>query len=86
MDAPEITRSIREVVQEQARLGAGAGDLGDESDLYQAGMTSHASVNLMLALEEKFDVEFPERMLRRRVFESIAAIRTAIEELLRERA
>ena len=26
-------------------------------------MTSHASVNLMLALENEFDIEFPDRML-----------------------
>ncbi len=44
-------------------------------------MTSHATVNLMLALETEFDVEFPERMLRRHVFESIASIRAAVEEL-----
>jgi acyl carrier protein len=35
----------------------------------------------MLALEDKFGVEFPERMLRRRTFETIAAIRAAVEEL-----
>jgi hypothetical protein len=29
----------------------------------------------MLALEERFNVEFPERMLRRGAFGSIAAIR-----------
>jgi acyl carrier protein len=44
-------------------------------------MSSHASVNVMLALEGKFDVEFPDRMLRRRVFESVAAIRAALQEL-----
>ena len=53
----------------------------DEDDLYQAGMTSHASVNVMLALEDEFDIEFPERMLRKSTFESVAAIRVAISEL-----
>lgn len=72
---------IRQVVGEHARLAADVSTLADDADLYQAGMTSHASVNLMLALEDRFDVEFPERMLRRRAFESIAAIRAAIEEL-----
>ena len=48
-------------------------------------MTSHASVNVMLALEGEFDVEFPDHMLKRSVFESIAAIRTAIDELTAER-
>ena len=44
-------------------------------------MTSHASVNVMLALEDRFDVEFPDRMLKRSVFESIASIAAALEEL-----
>ena len=44
-------------------------------------MTSHASVNVMLALETEFDIEFPDRMLKRSVFESISAIQTAISEL-----
>jgi acyl carrier protein len=44
-------------------------------------MTSHASVNVMLALEGTFDIEFPDRMLRRNVFESIAAIKAAVQEL-----
>ena len=33
------------------------------ADLYAAGMTSHASVNVMLALEDAFDIEFPDELL-----------------------
>jgi acyl carrier protein len=44
-------------------------------------MTSHASVNVMLALEDHFDIEFPDRMLTRSVFESIAAIESALSTL-----
>ena len=40
--------------------------LAEDADLYAAGLTSHATVNLMIALEDHFGVEFPERMLRRR--------------------
>ena len=60
--------------------------LSDDADLYQAGMTSHASVNVMLALEDAFDVEFPDAMLKRSVFESIAAIDAALTELRAERS
>jgi acyl carrier protein len=49
-------------------------------------MTSHASVNVMLALEDHFDLEFPDRMLKRSVFESIDAIACAIGELRTEAA
>ena len=80
------TEVIRQIVKEHGRLSADVASLADDADLYAAGMTSHASVNLMLALEDKFEVEFPERMLRRRAFESIAAIRSAIEELTKEKA
>jgi acyl carrier protein len=36
----------------------------------------------MLALEEAFDVEFPDRMLTRAVFESVRSITAAVTELL----
>jgi acyl carrier protein len=76
-----MSQEIRAILKEHGRLAVDAATLADDADLYQAGMTSHASVNVMLALEGTFDVEFPDRMLRRGVFESIAAIRAAIEEL-----
>ena len=72
---------IRQILKEHGRLSRDAADLEEGTDLYQAGLTSHASVNVMLALEGKFDIEFPDRMLKRGVFGSIASIREAIEEL-----
>ena len=70
----------------RAVVGAFAGvevdGLGEEADLYRAGMTSHASVQVMLGLEEAFDVEFAEDMLTPETFGSIAAIARAIETLL----
>ena len=77
-----MTDAIRKILQDHGRLSADAMDLAEDADLYQAGMTSHASVNVMLALEGEFDIEFPDSMLRRSVFESIVAIRSAVEELI----
>ena len=74
---------IRSIVREHGRLSVDIDQLDDEASLYKAGLTSHASVNLMLALEDRFGIEFPERMLRRRTFENIAAIRLAVDELTR---
>jgi acyl carrier protein len=72
---------IRTILNEHGKLSVDATTLADDADLYQAGMRSHASVNVMLALEGHFDVEFPDHMLKRSVFESIEAMRGAIEEL-----
>ncbi|MCA9619940.1 MAG: acyl carrier protein [Myxococcales bacterium] len=76
-----MTDAIRRILKDHGRLSVDAMDLAEDADLYQAGMTSHASVNVMLALEGEFDIEFPDSMLRRSVFESIAAIRAAVEDL-----
>ncbi len=72
---------IRTILAEHGHLPVGVDSLRDEDDLYQAGMTSHASVNVMLALEDEFEIEFPETMLRKSTFESVAAIRKALDEL-----
>ena len=77
----ETKVEIRRVLGEHARLPVDVDTIADDADLFAAGMTSHASVNLMLALEDAFDLEFPDRMLTRSVFESISAIDAAIEEL-----
>jgi acyl carrier protein len=73
--------SIRTILKDHARLSCDIGSLSDRSDLFAAGMTSHATVNVILALEIAFEVEFPNQMLSRVVFESVASIRGAIEEL-----
>jgi acyl carrier protein len=76
-----MTDKIRQAIAQHARLPVNVSTLADDADLYQAGMTSHASVNVMLALEDAFDIEFPDRMLKRSVFESVNSIRQALEEL-----
>lgn len=76
-----MDEAIRAILAEHGHLPIDVDKLRDEDDLYQVGMTSHASVNVMLALEDEFEVEFPETMLRKSTFESVAAIRSALGEL-----
>jgi acyl carrier protein len=73
---------VRSVVADHGRLAVDVATLSDDDDLYRAGLTSHASVNLMLALEEEFDVEFPDHLLRRETFESVASICGGLAELV----
>jgi len=72
---------IRAVLRDHGRLKQDVSGLCADDDLYQFGMTSHASVNVMLALEGTFGVEFPDHMLKRSVFCSIASIQRALSEL-----
>jgi acyl carrier protein len=78
----ERTATIRRILAEHGRLSGDAHAIDESADLHQAGMTSHASVNVMLALEGAFDIEFPDAMLTRTVFSSIATIRSAVDTLV----
>ena len=77
---------IRQVLDAHGRLPVAASEIADDANLYAAGMTSHASVNVMLALEEEFDVEFPDAMLTRSAFESVDAIAASLESLVETEA
>ena len=76
-----VDETIRQVLIDHGRLAVPVETLAEDADLFSSGMTSHASVNVMLALEDAFDFEFPEKMLKKSTFESIDAISTAVNEL-----
>ena len=76
-----IDERVRAVLEAHAKLRQPAAGLIDAGDLYAAGMTSHASVNVMLALEDAFDIEFPDEFLHKGTFSSIGSIRDAVAGL-----
>jgi acyl carrier protein len=77
-----ILDDVRNIVASHGKLPVDAGTLAEDADLYAAGLSSFASVQLMLALEEKFDIEFPENLLNRKTFASIGAISRAVSGLV----
>ena len=72
---------IRDILVKYASLPAAA-DLDHNADLFSAGMSSHGSVQLMLALEDTFDIEFPDNLLNRKSFSTIAMIEQVIAQLV----
>jgi acyl carrier protein len=77
----QVTDTIRRLLSQHARLGVDVASLSDTDDLYAAGMTSHASVTVMLSCEDEWDVEFTQQMLKKSTFASVASIRDALAEL-----
>jgi acyl carrier protein len=73
---------IRDILASHGRLSVDVAQLKDDSDLYDAGLTSLITVNLLLAIEDHFDVEFPDELLSRRTFQSIRALAQAVEDLV----
>jgi acyl carrier protein len=77
----DVKDGIRRILEDHARLAVDAGTIGDDVNLYDAGMSSHASVNVMVALEDAFGIEFPDSMLRRSTFATVEAISSAVAQL-----
>jgi acyl carrier protein len=75
------TDVIRQVLAEYGKLAVDVAMLEDDADLYVAGLSSHASVNVILALEETFEVELPDSLLRKSTFGSVESIRAVFESI-----
>jgi acyl carrier protein len=72
---------IRQILDEHGQLPVRAATLDEDRDLYASGLSSFAAVQLMLALEEKFEVEFPDKMLNRKSWSTINMICNCLMEL-----
>jgi acyl carrier protein len=77
---------IRQALDQHGRLSAPAASLDDATDLFAAGLASFSVVQVMLALEAQLGVEFPDRMLNRKSWSSIASISACLTELTQEKA
>jgi acyl carrier protein len=75
------TQAIRAILKAHSRIRVPIEEIADDANLFAAGMTSLASVEVILALEEGFGIEFADHMMHRKTFESINAIATAIDSL-----
>ncbi len=77
----DVSEKVREVIDAHGRMPVPVSSLNETEDLFESGLTSHASVNVMLALEDEFDIEFPDSLLNKTTFESIANISQALISL-----
>lgn len=76
------TEKIRQILATHGRLSVDAQSLDTNDDLYDAGLTSLTTVNVMLAIEDAFDIEFPDNKLNRKTFDSIESLVEVVEELI----
>ncbi len=55
--------------------------IGQDDDLLDRGLTSADMVNLMLAVEEEFNISIPDREMRPANFQSISSIDALVRAL-----
>jgi len=71
--------AIREILAAYGRLNRPAAEIALDADLFAVGLDSQAVVNVMLAIEERFDFEFPENRLNRAAFTTLRSIAEVVE-------
>jgi acyl carrier protein len=76
-----LETQIREILVKHSGLGDRVTGIDASENLWHLGMTSLASVQVMVALEEKFGVEIPDDKLRHDTFASVDNIESCIRSL-----
>lgn len=77
---------VRAIVGSMNLLPVPVDGLSDQDNLFDAGMTSFGSVQLMMAIEEEFDIEFPNSLLTRKTFATLDGLNSAVEQLVSQKA
>ncbi|MEM7698762.1 MAG: phosphopantetheine-binding protein [Verrucomicrobiota bacterium] len=80
MNATETLGAIEAVVRPHLKFLKAEDDLGIEQNLGEVGLDSMASIDLLLDLEERFDVSIPDDLITENSFTSLAEIAKLIEE------
>lgn len=70
--------AIRAVLDEATTGAIDAQEIATDADLFAAGLTSHQAVQVMLGLEDHFDIELPDELMVGATFSSIDSIRAAV--------
>ncbi|MET7737663.1 acyl carrier protein [Streptomyces sp. NPDC005402] len=73
---------VRAVLSTVPQLAGIVEDLPSDADLWSAGMNSLTSVQVLMRLEDSFDIEFREEDLTRETFGSLRTIAAAVSALL----
>ena len=72
---------LRRILHSHGGLSVPIDHVGEDSDLYAAGLSSLATVNVMLAIEHNYTIEIPDELLTRRTFQTLSSLRRTVNGL-----
>jgi acyl carrier protein len=75
---PAMISTLKELAVEHIAALSSVGQVDEDSDLAELGLDSMSALNLLLDMEDEFDVQFPEEYLTADVFSTLATLATAI--------
>ncbi|MGX9297202.1 acyl carrier protein [Tsukamurella paurometabola] len=76
-----MDEAIRSIVAAHGRLTRPIAEIAGGDDLFALGLTSHAAVNVMLAIEDRFTIEFPDASMTKNTFSTLDSLAATVREL-----
>jgi acyl carrier protein len=83
MPERQVNNELRTIIKDVAHLEVPIETVADGDDLYEAGLSSLNTIQLLLAIEHHFNIEVPDDMLSRALFQSIDSLAGAVTQLQR---
>ncbi len=77
-----MDEAIRAIIATHGRLTRPVAEVAGGDDLFALGMTSHAAVNVMLAIEDRFAIEFPDAAMSKSTFSTLDSLAAAVRGLV----
>ncbi len=72
---------VRDILRSRGDLSVPVDTLDRHASLFDAGLSSFGTVEVMLGLEERLGTTIPDHLLTRETFSSIASLAAAAEKL-----
>lgn len=76
-----MKNELRQIIKDTAHFEVSMDSISDDDDLYEAGLSSLNTIQLMLAIERHFNIEIPDQMLNRHLFQSVNSLADAVTTL-----
>ena len=76
-----MKNELRQIIKDTAHFEVSIDSISDDDDLYEAGLSSLNTIQLMLAIERHFNIEIPDQMLNRHLFQSVNSLAEAVSTL-----
>ncbi|TGD93269.1 acyl carrier protein [Methylobacterium nonmethylotrophicum] len=79
-------QDIRTILARHGTLARTIDGLPDDACLFDNGLDSFGAVQVMMDLEEHFEIEFPEHLLSRDVFSTVRTIQNFVASQMVQQA
>lgn len=73
-----IEKTLIEILQATGKVSLPSENFQPTLDLYEHGLTSFNAVQVMIAIEEKFGIIFPDDLIRKETFASLSNLSAAL--------